>query len=605
MNILNKPEIIILDFGGQYVFNFKRIFYELGIHSEIVPFNITAEEIRQKQIKGIILSGGPYSVYQKNSPLPDKAIYELGIPILGICYGEQVIAYQLGGEVKKGVSGEFGFTYLEILDKNDPLFHNVKNKSICWMSHFDTITKIPPNFEIIARTPKTKIAGIRDKNHKIYGLQWHVEVTHTEEGYKILKNFAYNICKCKKGSWDVDEFIESTLKEIKLTIGNEKAICAVSGGVDSSTVAVLVNKILGREQLYCVHINNGVMRLNESKQVLELYKKLGLNVKYVNATHEFLRNLKGVTGSDEKRKIIGKTFIDVFEREAKKIGAKFLIQATIMPDVIESTRGEAEKLDKSKHGGIIKIHHNVGGLPERMRLKVIEPIKDLFKYQVRILARKLNLPKIISERQPQPGPAGAVRILGEITKEKIEIWQKANDLVEKIMRKVNPDQYFAVLLPNEYVDNSKIINKSREVILKFFNNEDLYIKLYIFSAPTIGIKGDERIYKYALGVQIRKKNSNIWSSLDKIQILNLQSSLTGCVDDIVRVAGLISSKINFKESYIILVRSVETKDYMTAVPTIPSKEILENLNEKLINIPKIGAVFYDYTTKPSATIEYI
>ena len=599
-----KSEIIILDFGGQYVFNFKRIFYELGIQSEIVPFDITADKIKEKQIKGIILSGGPYSVYQKDAPLPDPEIYELGIPILGVCYGNQAIAYQLGGEVKKGASGEFGFTYLEILNRNDPLFYNIKDKSICWMSHSDMITKVPPDFEIIACTPKTEIAGIKDKNRKIYGLQWHVEVTHTEEGYNILKNFVYNICKCKKSSWDVEKFIKNTLEEIKITVDNKKAICAVSGGVDSSTVAVLVNKILGPDRLFCIHINNGVMRLNESEQVLKWYKKLGLNVRYVDATEEFLRNLKGITGSDEKRKIIGKTFIDVFEREAKKIDAEFLIQATIMPDIIESTRGEAKKLDKSKHGGVIKIHHNVGGLPEKMNLKIIEPIKDLFKYQVRILARKLNLPKSISERQPQPGPAGAVRILGEITKEKIKIWQIANDLVEKIMKKMNPDQYFAVLIPNEYIKNDIIKNKSEKIISNFFKN-DFYINTYIFSTPTIGIKGDERAYKYTLGIQLKKDNSNLWSLLDKLQILNLQSSITGYVEDIVRVAGLISLQINFKEPHIILVRSVETKDYMTAIPTIPPKKILEKLNKELLKIPKIGAVFYDYTTKPSATIEYI
>ncbi|MHA1268595.1 MAG: glutamine-hydrolyzing GMP synthase [Candidatus Helarchaeota archaeon] len=599
-----NPEIIIIDFGGQYVFNFKRILLEMGILSEIVPYTITHKEILKKNVKGIILSGGPYSVYNPNTPLPDKKIYNLKIPILGICYGNQSIAYQHGGSVNRSESGEFGFTYLEILKVNDPLFRNVKQKSICWMSHSDLITKLPEDFEIIAKTPQTDIAGIKSRSQPIYGLQWHVEVTHSEEGYKILENFVYNICNCEKKEWNVELFIEKSLDNIKNIVKDKCAICAVSGGVDSSTVAVLVNKVLGYDRLYCIHVNNGMMRINESEQVVKWYKDLGLNIKYIDASNEFLNNLKGVIGSDIKRKIIGKTFIDVFEREAKSFNAEFLIQATIMPDIIESTRGESSKIKGKNHGGIIKIHHNVGGLPEKMGLKVIEPIKDLFKYQVRVLARKLDLPKEIAERQPQPGPAGAVRILGPITRDKINIWQIANQIVEKILKPLSPSQYFAVLLPNKYISIDKISPQILDILSNFVSS-DVLIEPFLFSSPTIGVKGDERAYRNTLGLKLTKKSQNFWLNLNYLDILNLQGLLTGKIDQIVRVVALLSKNIDFNKSYIIIVRSVETKDFMTATPTFIKPLILKDLEDELIKIPNIGAIFYDYTTKPSATIEYI
>ncbi|MHA1232872.1 MAG: glutamine-hydrolyzing GMP synthase [Candidatus Helarchaeota archaeon] len=599
-------EIIILDFGGQYVFNFKRILYELGINSAIVPYNISAAEILEMNIKGIILSGGPYSVYLPGAPMPDPKIYDLNIPILGICYGNQLMAHQLGGKVIKGGTGEFGFTLLNIIDLDDPLFENIKEKSICWMSHSDLVSIPPKNFKIIAKTPQTEIAGIKSLDRPIYGLQWHVEVTHSEEGYNILKNFVYNVCKCKKKEWDVELFIKKSMQSIKQIINNKTAICAVSGGVDSSTVAVLVNNILGPERLHCIHINNGMMRINESEQVIKLYKELGLNIKYIDATEIFLKNLKGITGSDKKRKIIGKTFIDIFEKEASKIKAEFLIQATIMPDIIESTRGEAKKIKGKKHGGVIKIHHNVGGLPEKMGLKVVEPIKDLFKYQVRVLARKLDLPTEISERQPQPGPAGAVRILGEITHEKIKLWQIANQITENILKPLSPAQYFAVLLPNEYIKDNKIALKAMEIITQFFdNNNQCSIIPYIFKAPSIGVKGDERVYGNTLGIKIVKDNLNLWYDLEPLDILNLQGKITGNIQKIVRVAALLSDNIDHSKPYSILVRSVETKDFMTATPTILSKKYLLQLKNELSKINEIGAVFYDYSTKPSATIEYI
>ncbi|MHA1311187.1 MAG: glutamine-hydrolyzing GMP synthase [Candidatus Helarchaeota archaeon] len=602
--INNNPEIIIIDFGGQYVFNFKRFFFELGISSEIVPYNITSEEIMAKNIKGIILSGGPYSVYDPGTPKLDKKIYDLGIPILGICYGNQLIAEQLGGKVEKGQQGEYGFTYLEISNLKDPLFTNIKQKSICWMSHSDLISEIPPDFEIIAKTPQTEIAGIKSLSRPIYGLQWHIEVTHSEEGEKILNNFVFNIAKCKKKEWNVDSFIKKSSTEIKNIIKDGTAICAVSGGVDSSTVAMLSSKVLKYDQLYCVHINNGVMRKNESEQVIKWYKNLGLNIRYIDATNEFLKKLDGITGSDEKRKIIGKTFIDIFEREAKKVNAQFLIQATIMPDIIESTRGEANKIKGKKHGGIIKIHHNVGGLPEKMGLRLVEPIKNLFKYQVRILARKLGLPKEISERQPQPGPAGAVRILGPINTEKIKIWQQSNHIVEKILKPLHPSQYFAILLPNKYINNLNINNEIKNIVSNFVEPESL-IEPFIFSSQTIGVKGDERAYRYTLGLKMMKNGVNLWFTLNSIDILNLQGIITGRINQIVRIAALLSDNLDYNKPYVILIRSVETKDFMTATPTLLKKEILMKLKNELNKIPSIGAVFYDYTTKPSATIEYI
>lgn len=440
-------KIVILDFGSQYTQIIARKIRELNVYAEIYPFSIDIDTIKSIAPNGIILSGGPSSVYTENAPIPKFDVFSLGVPALGICYGLQLIAYQLGGEVNKAAKREYGRANL-IIDKPDVIFDGVSQSSQVWMSHGDSLTKIPDGFEIIAHTENAPIAAIRNQEKKIYGVQFHPEVHHSVEGIKILENFVRKICLCKE-IWDMHSFVGSAIKKIQEEVGNSEVICALSGGVDSTVLAVLLSKAIGNK-LHCIHIDTGLMRLQESEKLMKLFNdNFNISIDLVNASDIFLSRLKGVTDPELKRKIIGNTFIELFEIEAKKFNnAKWLAQGTLYPDVIESVSVKGPS-------AVIKSHHNVGGLPEKMGLKLIEPFRELFKDEVRAVGRQLGVPEWFIRRHPFPGPGLAIRIIGEITQERIEILQKADDIyIQEITEAGLYDkiwQAFAVLLPVQSV----------------------------------------------------------------------------------------------------------------------------------------------------------
>jgi GMP synthase (glutamine-hydrolysing) len=447
----HSETILILDFGGQYSQLIARRIRDLGVYSELHPFNISLEAIRKIAPKAIILSGGPSSVYDSDAPHPVPEIFTLGIPILGICYGLQVIAYQLGGEVDRSAKKEFGQADL-IIDDNADLFSGfngtAERSTVVWMSHGDALTKLPSGFSRIGHSNNSPICAIRNTQKKIYGVQFHPEVVHTAKGKEILKNFVFPICGCT-GGWNAGSIIQKNVEEIRARVGKENVICALSGGVDSSVLAVLLHKAIGN-QLYCIHINNGLMRKNESEAVVKLYRdSYRFNLEYIDASELFLGKLAGVVDPEQKRKCIGLTFIEIFEQQAKKIGnVGFLAQGTLYPDVIESVsfRGPSHK---------IKTHHNVGGLPEKMNLKLVEPFRELFKDEVRAIGRELGLPEEFITRHPFPGPGLGVRVLGEVTKTKCDVLREADAIfVEEIRHAGLYEslwQAFAVLLPVQSV----------------------------------------------------------------------------------------------------------------------------------------------------------
>ncbi len=405
---MSQPEtILVLDFGAQYSQLIARRVRELHVYCEIHPFNIPLEKIRELSPKGIILSGGPASVYAEDAPISDKRIFSLGIPVLGICYGLQLIAFQLGGEVDRAGKREFGRARL-IVDSDNGIFSGVAKSTDVWMSHGDSLTKLPAGFEPIAHSENAPICAIRNQESKIYGVQFHPEVVHTKEGKKILSNFLFNVCGCS-GDWNAGSFVERSVTEIRNRVGNGKVLCALSGGVDSSVAAVLLHQAVG-DQLFCVHIDNGLMRRGESAQVIKTFRdEFHIALDFVDGSALFLERLRGVVEPEQKRKIIGKTFIDLFEIEAKKVeGVAFLAQGTLYPDVIESTSFKGPS-------ATIKTHHNVGGLPEKMHLKLVEPFRELFKDEVREVGRTLGLNENMIGRHPFPGPGLAIRVLGEVT----------------------------------------------------------------------------------------------------------------------------------------------------------------------------------------------
>jgi GMP synthase (glutamine-hydrolysing) len=438
-----KEKIIILDFGSQYTQLIARKVREAGVYAEIFPFNISKDKLLNLNPKGIILSGGPSSVYAEGAPHPSFDVLDLGIPVLGICYGLQLIAYNRNGKVDPAAKREFGRAEL-IADVTDDLFKDIIQNSTVWMSHGDSLIAPPENFEIIGHSGNSPICAVRSKDRKIYGVQFHPEVHHSSEGNKILKNFVRNICGCKE-SWNASSFIEGQIKSIRQQVGNEKVILALSGGVDSTVAAVLLHKAIGK-QLHCVHVDTGVMRMNESKMIIDLFKEsFHIPIELIDASELFLGKLDGVSEPEKKRKIIGNTFIEIFEKSAKAHqDVKWLAQGTLYPDVIESVSVKGPS-------ATIKSHHNVGGLPEKMNLKLIEPFRELFKDEVRVVGRELGVPEWFIERHPFPGPGLAIRILGEISKERIEILQKADELYIEEIRKAGLYneiwQAFAVLLP--------------------------------------------------------------------------------------------------------------------------------------------------------------
>lgn len=428
--------IILVDFGGQTAHLISRRIRELGIKCEIVDPDEALE--KAKKADGIIFSGGPASVYEKDSPTVDKKIFNLDIPILGICYGEQLISHLLDGEVKPGNKKEYGPAVIRIMNHESRIMNGIPTESNVWMSHGDEVVKAPEGFETFATTETIPHAVIENKDKKIYAIQFHPEVVHTEYGMKVLENFL-KICGLTPKKVEINkEFIENLIKDIQDSIGDEKAICAFSGGVDSSVAALLVHRAIG-QNLQSIYIDSGLMREGETENLEKVFTKhYNMNIKIIHAKAEFLNGLKGIIDPEEKRKIIGKIFINIFEREAEASGAKFLVQGTIYPDVIESAG--------SKHAKVIKSHHNVGGLPEKMNLGLIEPLRNFYKDEVRIIGKVLGLPNEIINRQPFPGPGLAVRIIGEVTKEKLDILKKADKIVtEEIEKeKLNLWQAFVV-----------------------------------------------------------------------------------------------------------------------------------------------------------------
>lgn len=437
--------IIIADFGGQYNQLIARRVRDMNVYCEVVPYTKALEKAKELKPEGIIFTGGPNSVYLENAPKIEKEIYELGIPVLGLCYGMQIMAQTLGGKVVKGKEKEFGKTETKV-DNSSKLFKDLEEDQITWMSHIDQVVELPDGFEKIAGTKNTKIAAMANVERRLYGMQYHPEVNHTEHGLNMLENFLFNICEAKP-NWTMKNYAEKQLKEIKEKVGDKKVLLALSGGVDSSVVAALLSKAVG-EQLTCIFVDHGLMRKNEGDEVEAAFKDSGMHFIRVDAEKRFLERLKGVVDPEEKRKAIGEEFIRVFEEEGKKIGSvDFLAQGTIYPDIIESGVGDA---------AVIKSHHNVGGLPDFVDFKeIIEPLRMLFKDEVRRLGRELDLPEYLVNRQPFPGPGLGIRVIGEVTKEKLDILRDADYIFREEIGKAklenHPNQYFAVLTNNRSV----------------------------------------------------------------------------------------------------------------------------------------------------------
>ena len=437
-----RESILIMDFGGQYNQLIARRVRECNVYCEVHPYTMKIEEIKAMEPKGIILTGGPNSVYDMASPHGDPELFELGIPVLGICYGAQLMAWTLGGKVATAPVSEYGKTEVAVSDK-EGLLKNVSDKTIAWMSHTDYIEAMPEGFKATAHTPVCPIAAMENSSKKLYAFQFHPEVTHSQEGMKMLAAFVYGPCGCK-GEWKMDSFVEASIEDIRRKVGSGKVLCALSGGVDSSVAAVLMSKAVGK-QLTCVFVDHGLLRKNEGDEVEAIFGSEGnydLNFIRVNAQQRFYDKLAGVTEPEAKRKIIGEEFIRVFEEEAKKIGAvDYLVQGTIYPDVIESGLGKS---------AVIKSHHNVGGLPDHVDFKeIIEPLRMLFKDEVRKAGIQLGLPEHLVYRQPFPGPGLGVRIIGEVTEEKVKIVQEADAIYREEIAKAGLDreinQYFAAL----------------------------------------------------------------------------------------------------------------------------------------------------------------
>ena len=502
----SNETILILDFGGQYNQLIARRVRECNVYSEVVPHDITIEKIKEKKPKGIIFTGGPASVYGEDSPKCAEGIFELGIPVLGICYGMQLMTHTLGGNVARANKREYGATNVEI-DNKSKLFKGFENINTFLMSHTDFVETVPEGFKNIGHTSSCPNAAMENEEKKLYGIQFHPEVNSSINGTKVISNFLFNVCGCK-GDWVISSFVEDSIKSLKERIGDKKALCALSGGVDSSVAAILLSKAIGKN-LTCIFVDHGLLRKNEGDEVEKIFREqFDINLIRVNAKEQFLAKLAGVTDPERKRKIIGEEFIRVFEQEAKKLGTvDFLVQGTIYPDVIESGLGKSS---------VIKSHHNVGGLPDYVDFKeIVEPLRDLFKDEVRKTGLELGIPENLVFRQPFPGPGLAIRIIGDITDEKLEILKDADAIFREEIANAglhkNINQYFAVLT----------------------------------NLKSVGVMGDERTYDYTLALRAVETTdfmTGVWAKIPYEVLEKVSSRIVNEVKNINRVVYDITSK---------------------------------------------------------------
>ncbi|MFQ5900640.1 MAG: glutamine-hydrolyzing GMP synthase [Thermodesulfobacteriota bacterium] len=506
---IHKERILILDFGSQYTQLIARRVRENRVFCEIHPFDIGMDKIKEFMPQGIVLSGGPSSVYDKGAPLVDKRLFDLDVPVMGICYGLQLMAHLLGGRVERSLKKEYGKASFFIDDERD-LFKGLDGdeKIDVWMSHGDKIETVPEGFEIIGHSPNSPVAAIRGDGGRLFGLQFHPEVYHTPKGSEIIKNFIYSVCGCK-GKWDMGSFIKESVKDIRDMVGEGRVVAALSGGVDSSVAVMLTHKAI-KERLTCIFVDNGLMRKGEREDVEKLFKKhFHIDLITVHARDRFLERLKGVEDPEEKRKIIGREFIAIFEEEANRIkDVEFLVQGTLYPDVIESISHKGPSVT-------IKTHHNVGGLPEKMNLKLIEPLRDLFKDEVREVGKTLGLPEEVLFRQPFPGPGLAIRILGDVTEKRLEILRYADAIVLEEIKRADLYhkvwQSFAVLLP----------------------------------VKTVGVMGDERTYENVIALRVVHSVDGMtadWVKIPYETLAHISSRIINEVRGVNRVVYDISSK---------------------------------------------------------------
>jgi GMP synthase (glutamine-hydrolysing) len=505
---LHQERILILDFGSQYTQLIARRVRENHVYCEIHPFNMPLDTIRAFEPKGIILSGGPSSVHDSGAPFSDPALFDLGIPILGICYGQQLMAQQLGGAVEKADRREYGPATIDIHQATD-LFRDIEKEGVrVWMSHGDRILKLPPDFVTLARSENSPAAAMANIHRNLYGVQFHPEVVHTPCGMTILENFLFRICHCQS-TWTMKSFVESTTLSLRERIGEDQVICALSGGVDSSVVAVLLHNAIGH-RLHCIFVNNGLLRKGEAESVQRIFRDhFELNLIYVDASELFLDRLKGVSDPERKRKIIGNLFIELFEKEAKQLAnARYLAQGTLYPDVIESVSFKGPS-------ATIKTHHNVGGLPERMNLELIEPLRELFKDEVRLVGRELGLPEHVIKRHPFPGPGLAIRLIGEATAKKLDILREADSIIQEEIEASgwydHVWQAFAVLLP----------------------------------VRSVGVMGDERTYEEVIAVRAVESVDAMtadWARVPYDVLAKMSNRIINEVKGVNRVVYDISSK---------------------------------------------------------------
>lgn len=504
---MNKKQelILVMDFGGQYSQLIARRIRECGVYCEIIPYSTSIDKILDMNPKGIVFSGGPSSVYSDKAPHCDKRIFNLNVPVLGICYGMQLTTYLLEGVVSRATTREYGNTKLFVENSAD-IFAEISKETQVWMSHGDYVSKAPEGFTVTAKTNSTPVAAMSNPDKKVYGVQFHPEVVHTPEGMKMLRNFLFNICNCH-GDWNMGSYVDTAIAQIRAQVGNKKVLCALSGGVDSSVAAVLVHKAIG-DQLTCVFVNHGFLRKGEAEQVVKTFREgFKMNLVYVDATERFMKRMAGVTEPEAKRKIIGEEFIRVFEAESAKLGdIEFLVQGTLYPDVVESGTETA---------AVIKSHHNVGGLPEDMTFKLIEPLRDLFKDEVRELGKELNLTEDIVHRQPFPGPGLAIRIIGEVTAERLEILREADAIVHQEI---------------------KIAGLYRKVWQSF---------AVLPAMKSVGVMGDERTYAYTVGLRIVSSEDGMtadWVRLPYEVLDQISRRIVNEVKDVNRIVYDITSK---------------------------------------------------------------